>query len=39
MVLSYELFGKGCQALVLAGRWVDLHLSIEMEIFGRALTN
>ena len=31
--------GMGCPALEVAGRWVELGLSIEMEISGRALTD
>ena len=29
----------GCATLELAGRWVELALSVETEIFGRALAN
>ena len=37
--LSCSLFGMGCPALELAGRWVELGLSVEMEISGRALVD
>ena len=37
--LSCWLFGMGCPALELADRWVELGLSVEMEISGRALAN
>ena len=37
--LFFELFGMGCPALELAGRWVELGLSVEMEISGRVLAN
>ena len=37
--LSCHLFGMGCQALELAGRWVELGLSVEMEISGRGLAD
>ena len=33
------LFGMGRLALELAGRWVELVLSIETKISGRALAN
>ena len=36
--LSYYLFGMGPPALDLAGRWVELGLSIEMVISGELLT-
>ena len=39
MFLSCWLFDMGFPALELAGRWVELGLSIEMEISGRALAN
>ena len=34
--LSCQLFGIRCPALELAGHWVELGLSVEMEISGRA---
>ena len=37
--LSCWLFGMGCPALELAGSWVELGLSVETEISGRALIN
>ena len=37
--LSCSLFGMGLPALELAGRWVELGLSVETEISGRALTD
>ena len=37
--LSCYLFGMRHPALELAGPWVELGLSIETEISGRALTN
>ena len=37
--LSCYLFGMGCPALELVGRWVELGLSVEMELSGRALTD
>ena len=37
--LSCYVIGMGCPALELAGHWVELGLSIEMEISGRALAN
>ena len=37
--LSCQLFGMGRTALDLAGRRVEVGLSIEMEISGRALAN
>ena len=39
MFLSCQLFGIGCPALDLAGCWVELGLSVEMEISGRALAD
>ena len=33
------VFGMGCPALELAGRRVELGLSVEMEISGRVLTD
>ena len=39
MFLSYNLFGMGHPALELAGHWVELGLSVETEISGRALTD
>ena len=33
------LFGMGCPALELAGRWVELCLSVDTEISGRALAD
>ena len=39
MFLSCQLFGMGLPALELAGHWVELGLSNEMEISGRALAN
>ena len=39
MFLSCYLFSMGRPALELAGRWVELGLSIETEISGRALTD
>ena len=39
MFLSCSLFVMGCPALELAGRWVEMGLSIEIEISGRALAN
>ena len=39
MFLSCYLFGMGCPALELAGRWVELGLSVEMEVCGRALAD
>ena len=36
--LSYYLFGMGHSVLDLAGLWVELGLSVEIEISGRALT-
>ena len=37
MFLSYLLFGMGCPALELAVHCMELGLSVEMEVFGRAL--
>ena len=37
--LSCYLFGMGRPALELAGYWVELGLSIETEISGRALAD
>ena len=37
--LSCQLFGMGLPALELAGHWVELILSVETEISGRALAN
>ena len=37
--LSCLLFGMGCPALELADHWVDLGLSLETEISGRALAD
>ena len=37
--LSYELFGMGRPAPELAGRWVELSLSLATEISGRALAD
>ena len=39
MFLSCLLFGMGCPALVLAGHWVELGLSVETEISGTALAD
>ena len=36
MFLSFYLFGMGLPALELAGHWVELGLSNETEISGRA---
>ena len=33
------MFGMECPALELAGRWVELGLSVETEIIGRALVD
>ena len=35
--LSFSFFRMGCPALELAGPWVELNLSVEVEISGRAL--
>ena len=37
--LSCQLFCMGHPALELAGRWVELSLSVEMEISGRTVAN
>ena len=37
--LSCSLIGMGHPALELAGRWVELGLSVETEISGRALAD
>ena len=37
--LSCWLIGMGCPALELAGHWVELGLSVEKEISGRALAD
>ena len=35
--LSSQLFGMGCPALYFAGHWIEVGLSLEIDIFGRAL--
>ena len=37
--LSCQLFGMGCPALGLDGHWVELGLSVETKISGRALAD